>query len=36
MLAAHALAMGAVLVTDNTRHFERVEGLSLENWLRDQ
>ena len=36
MIAAHALAMGAVLVTDNTRHFERVEGLSLENWLRDQ
>ena len=36
MIAAHALAMGAVLVTDNTRHFDRVEGLSLENWIRDQ
>ena len=34
MIAAHALALGAVLVTDNTRHFERVEGLALENWVR--
>lgn len=34
MIAAHALALGAVLVTDNTRHFERVDGLALENWVR--
>ena len=34
MIAAHALALGAVLVTDNTRHFNRVEGLRLENWIR--
>lgn len=34
MIAAHALALGAVLVTDNTRHFERVDGLALENWIR--
>ncbi|MDH4182269.1 MAG: type II toxin-antitoxin system VapC family toxin [Betaproteobacteria bacterium] len=34
MIAAHALALGAVLVTDNTRHFRRVRGLELENWLR--
>ncbi len=34
MIAAHALAMGAVVVTDNTRHFKRVPGLALENWLR--
>jgi tRNA(fMet)-specific endonuclease VapC len=33
MIAAHALALGATLVTDNTQHFERVEGLALENWL---
>lgn len=34
-IAAHALALGATLVTDNVREFERVEGLQIENWLRD-
>ena len=34
MIAAHALALGAVMVTDNTRHFERVPGLELDNWVR--
>jgi tRNA(fMet)-specific endonuclease VapC len=34
MIAAHALATGAVVVTDNTRHFARVPGLVLDNWLR--
>ena len=34
MIAAHALALGAVVVTDNTRHFARVPGLVIENWLR--
>jgi tRNA(fMet)-specific endonuclease VapC len=34
MIAAHALALNAVLVADNTRHFERIPGLKLENWLR--
>ncbi len=34
MIAAHALALGAVLVTDNMRHFKRVDGLRLENWIR--
>jgi len=34
MIAAHALALGAVLVSDNTRHFRMVEGLPLENWIR--
>ncbi len=33
-IAAHALAIGATLVTDNTREFERIESLKLENWLR--
>lgn len=34
MIAAHALAHGAIVVTDNTRHFGRVPGLVIENWLR--
>ncbi len=34
MIAAHALAVGAVVVTDNTRHFSRVAGLVIENWRR--
>lgn len=33
MIAAHAQALGAVLVTDNTSEFSRVEGLTIENWL---
>lgn len=34
-IAAHALSLGLVLVTDNVREFERVKGLKIENWLRD-
>lgn len=35
LIAAHALAANAILVTDNTREFERMPGLKIENWLRD-
>ncbi len=31
-IACHALALDAVLVTNNTREFGRIEGLRLENW----
>lgn len=33
-IAAHALALEAVLVTDNENEFSRVPGLKIENWLR--
>ncbi|WP_144729236.1 type II toxin-antitoxin system VapC family toxin [Extensimonas perlucida] len=33
LIAAHALALGLTLVTDNTREFHRIRGLKLENWL---
>ena len=33
LIAAQAIAMGAVCVTDNVRHFVRVPGLAVENWL---
>lgn len=32
MIAAHSLAAGAVLVTNNVRHYERIPGLALANW----
>ena len=32
-IAAHALALGATLVSNNTREFARVPGLRLENWV---
>ena len=35
LIAAHALALTRVMVTDNRREFDRVEGLPIENWLED-
>ena len=32
MIAAHSMAIGAVLVTNNLKHYERISGLSLVNW----
>lgn len=34
LIAAHALAMGCTIVTDNQKEFARVADLSRENWLR--
>ena len=36
MIAAHALAAGAVLVTNNFKHFKRIRAtLALVNWVGD-
>jgi tRNA(fMet)-specific endonuclease VapC len=34
LIAAHALALGHTLVTDNAREFSRIKSLTVENWLR--
>ena len=34
-IAAHALALNAILVTDNTHEFSRVAKLRIENWMSD-
>jgi len=33
MIAAHAKSMKAVLVTNNQKHFTKVKGLKVENWI---
>jgi tRNA(fMet)-specific endonuclease VapC len=33
LIAAHAYAVGATIVTANADEFKRVRGLSVENWL---
>jgi tRNA(fMet)-specific endonuclease VapC len=35
LIAGHAIAADAILVTHNTREFSRVQGLRLEDWLKD-
>lgn len=34
MIAAHALALEYVLVTNNEREFSRVKNLTIENWAK--
>jgi tRNA(fMet)-specific endonuclease VapC len=34
-IAAHALSLDLTLVTDNVSEFARIDGLKIENWLRD-
>jgi tRNA(fMet)-specific endonuclease VapC len=33
LIAAHAYAAGATIVTANTDEFKRIRGLNVENWL---
>ena len=33
LIAAHAKSIGMTLITNNTKEFERVEGLNIENWI---
>lgn len=32
LIAAHAVSLGTILVTNNTREFQRVPGLQIEDW----
>ncbi len=33
MIASHTLSNKMILVTNNTKEFERVENLVLDNWV---
>jgi len=35
LIAAQALALGRIVITDNEAEFSRVVGVELENWFRD-
>jgi tRNA(fMet)-specific endonuclease VapC len=32
LIAAHALSLGFILVTNNEKEFNRIDGLRIENW----
>lgn len=34
LIAAHALALGVILVSTNEKHFADVPGLKIEDWTR--
>lgn len=36
LIAGHARSEGLILVTNNTREFKRVEGLTVEDWVQDE
>ena len=33
LIAAHALSLGLILVTNNEKEFKRVDGLKIEKWV---
>ena len=34
LIAAHAMHLGLTLVTNNTKHFAKVVGLKIDNWMQ--
>jgi tRNA(fMet)-specific endonuclease VapC len=34
-IAAHAKSLGYILATDNTREFNRINGLKISNWVKN-
>lgn len=36
LIAAHALSLDLILVTNNEKEFSRVRGLKSENWVKEQ
>lgn len=36
LIGCTAIACGMVMVTDNTKHYSRIEGIKLENWVDRQ
>ena len=34
LIAAHAISLDLILVTNNEREFERIAGLRIENWAK--
>ncbi len=36
MIAGHARSQGMIIVTNNRREFERVQGLRVEDWINQQ
>jgi len=35
LIAAHAISLNVILVTNNTRGFQRVRGLVIEDWISE-
>ena len=34
LIAAHAISLGAILVTNNMAHFSRIKSLQIDNWVQ--
>ena len=36
MIAGHARSMGMILITNNCKEFERIQGLRVKNWINGE